>query len=217
MKQPFLVIFLLIGSLNSYAQSIKSDWVITNDTIFGKINWENDDMVCITESRDSALRLIGLKDIYKYFYSEGLTKYGTAPKPIYSSSKILKTDTSLVAILRKQQKQIDFLNKRVESFGITNSNYQYEAPSNYLERAGNLGIAKNVVFLLVSGLDVAFLTSNTADKEDIIFINAAGGVTYILLEFATYSCLKKAGYALNERSNLSAIISPTRLTLSLRF
>lgn len=92
MKNLFLFFILLLLITSSHGQSSFNNWVITNDTIKGKINWVLDDMVSITENKDNQTQILYLKDIYKYYF-EGKIKYGTAPIPIIRENWVITKDT----------------------------------------------------------------------------------------------------------------------------
>jgi hypothetical protein len=92
MKKLFLFFILAILVFNSNGQSASTDWVITTDTIKGKINWVLDDMVSITAKKDSQTQILYLKDIYKYFF-EGKSKLGKAPMPIIKENWVITKDT----------------------------------------------------------------------------------------------------------------------------
>jgi len=106
MKKVLIISLLyFLSTYQVFGQVEKRDWVITNDTIFGKINWDTREMLSITQEKDSLIVLIEIKDIYLYQIN-GSIKYGNAKKPVVKEKLVILNDTTISQKLKMLELQV---------------------------------------------------------------------------------------------------------------
>jgi len=225
MKKLLTTISLfIIFNLSVNAQSLSGDWVIIKDTIFGKINWDTDEMLSITQKKDSIMLLIEKKDIYIYQF-KGNIKYGGARKPIIKENSTVINDSSLFRnlndtsiytklmehekLLRDYKFRLDYLQ--------SGDNYYYDEPGEYLRRAGNLGIAKNVILVVGAGITAGITSDKNTDKGVLLGVGGFFGLVYFILDMSVHQNIKMAGYAIEERKGFVTNVSKNGFGICYKF